>query len=167
MDIILAHSSKGSMDVLPVEAGTYAVILTLESPQTVTIGRLGSYALAGGDYLYAGSAHGPGGLRARLGRHLQGSDRTRWHIDYVRKIARVHAWGYLVSSSATALECQWSQWLANVPGTNVPIPRFGASDCRSGCRAHLLHFTQAHIWQDFAAHMGLTTGGGLGLDGGS
>lgn len=158
MDTILAHSLKASIDVLPVDSGSYAVILTLESPQTVTIGQLGGYDLAAGYYLYAGSAHSPGGLRARLGRHLRGSERTRWHIDYVRKITRVGAWGYLVSWSDTTIECRWSQWLADVPGISIPIPGFGASDCRSGCRAHLVHFTQTHIWQDFATHMGLTTG---------
>jgi Uri superfamily endonuclease len=153
------------MDILPVETGTYALILTLESPQTVTIGRLGNYDLSTGYYLYTGSAHGAGGLRARLGRHLRGGKRVHWHIDYLRKIAKVSAWGYLVSSSASAYECQWSQWLADIPETTVPVPGFGASDCRCGCQAHLTYFTQAHIWQGFATQMGLITGGAwLGLN---
>lgn len=159
------------MDIIPVETGSYAVILRLAFPQTVVIGRLGSYHLAEGYYLYTGSAYGSGGLRARLGRHLQGGGQAHWHIDYIREIARVSGWGTLVATASPSetipLECQWSQWLTNATGTSIPIPGFGASDCRSGCRAHLIHCTQAHIWQDFAMHAGLTTWRWLGRDGGS
>ncbi len=149
------------MDVLPVEAGTYAVIFTLEIPQTVTIGRLGTFDLTRGYYLYVGSAQGAGGLRARLGRHLQGGGQPHWHVDYLRKIARVSTFGYLVSRSSPTgsmpLECQWSQLLTSLPGAAIPIPKFGASDCRSGCRAHLVNLQDLNTYWDFARRMGLVT----------
>lgn len=65
-----------------------------------------------------------------------------WHIDYLRAVAEVQALGYLVGSSeaqsAQRLECQWSQAIASLPESTVPVPGFGASDCRSCCPAHLL-----------------------------
>jgi len=38
------------------------------------------------------------------------------------------------------LECHWSQALAKAPGAEIPRAGFGASDCRSGCAAHLVLF---------------------------
>jgi Uri superfamily endonuclease len=35
-------------------------------------------------------------------------------------------------------ECRWSQALAGVKEIHIPLPGFGASDCRSGCTAHLV-----------------------------
>ena len=159
------------MDVLPVEAGTYALILALDSPRQIAIGRLGNYDLHAGYYLYLGSARGAGGLRARLGRHLRGNGRPHWHIDYLRKITTVQGWGFRVSAAAekntNPMECAWSQWLGNTPGASIQVPRFGASDCRSGCQAHLIHFSHPTQWVHFPITAGLTAWEGLWGDGGS
>ncbi len=34
----------------------------------------------------------------------------------------------------------WSQALVRLPGSSVPLPGFGASDCRLGCLSHLVAF---------------------------
>ena len=93
-------------------------------------------SLPAGDYVYVGSACGPGGLRARLGRHLSGAGRPHWHIDALRGHARIVGAYYCVS--ALRLECRWVQALLALPGVTAPAPGFGASDCRSGCLAHLV-----------------------------
>ena len=109
------------------------------------VGRMGCFHFPAGDYIYLGSAQGPGGLRARLGRHLLGSGKHHWHIDHLRAATQVRGFGYqirLVESGVAPhlpLECVWSQKLAALSGVNLPVPDFGASDCRSGCRAHLVH----------------------------
>ena len=123
------------MQTLPVAPGTYALALSLAGPVDLTIaGR--RVQLPPGLYVYVGSAHGPGGLRARLGRHLRGDGRPRWHIDALRAVAEVVGWH--VAVSPLRLECAWAQSLAHLPGAAIPVPGFGATDCRAACPAHLV-----------------------------
>ena len=124
------------IDTLPTASGTYVLVLELNRPHVLTIGRLGEVKLPAGVMAYAGSAFGSGGLRARLGRHLRGDGAKHWHIDHVRAVAEVRNCFYTVSD--TRLECAWSQALAALPGATIPVPGFGSSDCRSGCGAHLI-----------------------------
>ncbi len=121
---------------LPSRPGTYLLLLALAAPRSLPIGALGAVALPPGLYAYAGSARGPGGIRARLGRHLAGSGRLRWHIDGLRQVARpVGAlWG------PPGREHAWVRRLLAHPWARVPVPRFGASDCPEGCPAHLIAF---------------------------
>jgi len=120
----------------PDQAGTYVLILRLLRFATITVGRLGRFRLPAGWYAYAGSAYGPGGLAARLERHLRSPKPLRWHIDYLRTHARpVEIW-YTVGTQKR--ECAWAQTLSGLPGASIPAPRFGASDCR--CPTHLIHF---------------------------
>lgn len=130
----MADTSTGvARDAWPVTAGSYLLVLELPRSTNVRIGALGPVALPSGLYIYAGSARGPGGLRARVQRHLAGGRRLRWHIDWLRRVARVRAvW---IRPGRERLECVWAQALDQVAGLDVPVPRFGASDCR--CPAHL------------------------------
>jgi Uri superfamily endonuclease len=123
---------------LPDLPGTYAISFLLSEAVKVTIGRLGRFDFPPGVYVYLGSAQGPGGLHARLGRHLRGNGVTRWHIDYLRPHLEIRAVGYLPGSAN--LECDWSQSLAVLPAARLPAPGFGASDCVRGCPAHLIAF---------------------------
>jgi Uri superfamily endonuclease len=131
---------------IPSAPGSYLLHLRLNRAQTLTIGKLGRFYFPAGDYVYAGSAHGPGGVRARLGRHLRGTGSPRWHIDYLRRAAQVMGYGYTLrgkaetkTASALPYECLWSQSLAALPEAQIIVPGFGASDCCSGCRAHLVY----------------------------
>lgn len=123
------------MESLPLAAGTYALALRLAQSVELTIAGRNAH-LPPGLYVYVGSAHGPGGVRARLGRHLRGDGRPRWHIDTLRAVAEVVGWHAVVSP--LRLECAWAQALAYLPGAAIPVPGFGASDCRRGCAAHLV-----------------------------
>jgi len=55
--------------------GTYALVLRLARATTIHVGALGAVDFAPGWYVYVGSALGPGGLAARVNRHLSRSKR--------------------------------------------------------------------------------------------
>lgn len=50
--------------------GTYVLVIRLREPQEISVGRLGVFPFHHGYYVYIGSAFGPGGLKARIRRHL-------------------------------------------------------------------------------------------------
>ena len=126
---------------LPASAGAYWLVLRLPEPSMLHVGRFGTVAFPAGWYVYTGSARGPGGIHARLGRHLRGSPRPRWHIDALRAVAQPALWGWTTSPSPDLpWECRWAQALATQAAARIPLPGFGASDCRSGCPAHLVGF---------------------------
>lgn len=126
------------------------LILRLQRPATATVGRLGRFRFPAGWYAYVGSARGPGGLAARITRHLREPKPRRWHVDYLRAYARpVEIW-YAVGTRKR--ECAWTKALSGLPGASIPVPRFGASDCR--CPAHLIHFASRPPFDGFARAVG-------------
>jgi Uri superfamily endonuclease len=129
---------------LPRSGGIYILHLHLIQPRVLRIGKLGEYYFQPGEYLYVGSAQGPGGLKARLGRHLHGYGRCHWHIDWLRLATSVS--GYFYLETRERIECKWSQFLMQAPKARIPVPGFGASDCRSkgnSCAAHLVRLDQS------------------------
>ncbi len=130
---------------LPDTPGTYVLLLNLPQPLTVRVGRLGNFTLDSGVYAYVGSAFGPGGLKARVYRHLRPEKPLHWHIDYLLPHTRVLAVYYVTTTEH--LECAWNQSLCTLTGAKVPISGFGASDCHSGCPAHLVRLLPPTISQ--------------------
>jgi Uri superfamily endonuclease len=132
------------MDDLPIQSGSYALFLNIADWCELEVGSLGKSMFPPGIYIYHGSAYGPGGLRARLGHHLKVSTRAHWHIDYLRCVGEVLGYVYWVTCrpkrKSVPEECEKSQTLSALPGASIPSPKFGASDCQSGCPAHLIHF---------------------------
>jgi Uri superfamily endonuclease len=131
---------------LPNSPGTYILWLRLDRAATVLVGKLGTFDLAAGLHAYVGSARGPGGLRARVARHLLTDKTQHWHIDALTAITpAVAVW---FDTSPERRECAWGQVLAALPGVTLPIPHFGSSDC--ACRAHLFAVPDAllpKVWQ--------------------
>ena len=125
--------------------GTYALILSSPEAGSVVIGRRGALELRPGFYVYVGSARGPGGLRARVQRHLSSSPRRHWHIDYLKQHARVVEVWY--SYGPDPREHEWANALADMRDAEIPMPRFGSSDCH--CLTHLFYFQQWPIRDDF------------------
>lgn len=120
----------------PPEPGAYVLLLDITLPQAFHAGRLGLVTLTAGRYAYVGSARGPGGLRARLARHVRRERRLHWHIDHLTQrvaVAQVY-W----RAAREPLECRWAGELLRLPDATVPAPGFGSSDCRAGCRSHLI-----------------------------
>lgn len=96
------------------------------------ITRLGNPALEPGIYVYAGSAFGPGGIRARVGRHLRADKKPHWHIDHLSSRADCID----VKTYPGGRECDLVAVLC-ADGATVPVAGFGSSDCRD-CAAHLV-----------------------------
>ncbi len=119
---------------LPSLPGTYALLIRVDAPLTIRAGRLGEVRLAAGWYAYTGSAHGPGGLRARVDRHRRAAKKQHWHIDRLTAAAPVV--GVWAAVTPEPLECAWAAALAGLPGAGRPAAGFGASDC--GCGGHLI-----------------------------
>ena len=115
------------------QKGTYAVILELNSERSLQVGRLGRCSFPSGFYLYAGSARG--GLGPRLRRHLLREKPLRWHVDYLRREARVREVWWSEADSVS--ECHWYRAALDLPGAREMVKGFGASDCR--CSSHLVH----------------------------
>ncbi len=130
------------MEGLPPRPGAYWVALCLPQPRLLRVGGKGPRAWPAGLYLYAGQAHGPGGVRARLGRHLLGRGRGPWHIDALRAVAYPVAWGWTTwpAPGPQPWECTWAQAWAALPMARIPQPGFGAQDCRHRCPAHTIGF---------------------------
>ena len=51
--------------------GTYALLLACHSAASLQVGRWGLLHTLPGNYIYVGSAFGPGGLESRLSRHFR------------------------------------------------------------------------------------------------
>lgn len=112
--------------------GTYTLLLELDEPAAVGIGRLGEREFPAGHYAYTGSALGPGGF-ARVDRHREVAtgerDVRQWHVDSLLGLeaATVVA---AIRSPGVAAEC------AIARGVHAdPVPGFGATDC--DCDSHL------------------------------
>jgi Uri superfamily endonuclease len=115
--------------------GTYLLLIQMKTKAEIAVGRLGTFAFPMGWYLYAGSALGPGGLRARLARHRRTQKRLHWHVDYL--LQRGLLWASWHTASATRLECSWARAVLDLAGARIAIGRFGASDCH--CASHLIY----------------------------
>jgi Uri superfamily endonuclease len=120
---------------LPPLPGTYALVLRFSRRLEILVGRLGTLEVQPGIYVYVGSALGPGGLTARVGRHCRREKRLRWHVDYLCEASQVEQVWFATGKSRW--ECRWANVLQSLSGASVPMAGFGASDCR--CLSHL-HF---------------------------
>jgi Uri superfamily endonuclease len=127
------------------EPGTYSLLLRADVKQTIEVGALGVMEVQPGLYVYVGSALGPGGLRARVQRHVRGDGAQHWHIDYLREATTPMAIWY--THDPVRRECAWATLLRNAAGAHVPHVGFGASDC--DCTAHLVAFEDAPAFSAF------------------
>lgn len=118
---------------LPNAPGAYVLAIDLVHPFALHLPGKPPVDLQPGRYLYAGSAKGPGGIRARVGRHVKSGKPVRWHVDRLTNLAGV--------SQALALpggdECTVLAVALGLDSAVVPSPGFGASDCVT-CPAHLV-----------------------------
>ena len=107
---------------------SYSLFIQVGQEETITVGRLGQFTFAAGDYVYSGSAKRA--ICARVNRHLRHEKKLRWHIDYLLAAASVRIIKVRISTLA---ECR----LVAESGGKVVVSGFGASDCRHGCGSHL------------------------------
>lgn len=132
---------------LPEDKGTYILIVSVAQTKRLEIGRLGTFDIAPGYYAYVGSAFGLGGIRARLGHHLESAVAPHWHIDYLLDVATpVEVW---FAISDRKLEHDWAELLAEPPFFRSPIPRFGSSDYRRSRISHLFYAKRQPLFRWF------------------
>lgn len=118
---------------IPSDKGAYALLIRIRRRFCAPVGALGMVDLPAGDYLYLGSARGPGGLRARIGRHLREGKTPHWHVDHLARRDGIAAVLALPGGS----ECALVAGALAFAGVSAPVGGFGSSDCRR-CPAHLL-----------------------------
>ena len=133
--MVLGHCASPDAPLpesIPAAHGAYVVVVALSRPLPLRLPRIAAKLLPG-RYAYCGSAYGPGGLRARLARHLKQGKALRWHVDHLTEAGHVSALVALPDGK----ECDLRAALQAEPGVTAPIPGFGSSDCRR-CASHLL-----------------------------
>lgn len=116
----------------PAAPGAYILWIRLDAALTLDIPRFAGRILEPGLYAYCGSAHGPGGLRARVAHHLDPGRARHWHVDRLTAAGTVQH----VECRLGGCECDLAAALL-ARGARVPIRGFGSSDCRR-CPSHLL-----------------------------
>lgn len=124
--------------------GTGTYVLVFEIAGTV-INRLGQFR---GRYCYVGSAFGPGGLRARISRHLRENKPTKWHIDTLTCSPGFRA--ITIFASGEGLECEIA---GEISRSCEGHPGFGASDC--GCPTHLFRVTSLPLLEEALDRFGM------------
>jgi Uri superfamily endonuclease len=125
---------------IPSDPGAYALVIRLRREFDAPVGALGTIHLAPGCYVYLGSANGPGGIAARVRRHLRADKRMHWHIDRLTGAGAISD----IAAQPGGSECALVDHLMTVAGIDVPVAGFGSSDCRQ-CRAHLLSAAGSNI----------------------
>jgi len=121
------------------EKGCYSLLIRLRKKSSIQVGRLGEAEFPPGIYLYTGSAMN--GFRGRLSRHLRKRNKkSHWHIDYLLRCPEAQIKKILVYPGTDRVECRQNQRIASLPGAQVILRGFGASDCVSGCASHLIYF---------------------------
>jgi len=131
------------------DPGTYALFLRADAEQAAEVGALGVVTVEPGTYVYVGSAFGPGGLRARVARHVRGDGALHWHVDSLRAVTMPGAVWY--THDAERRECTWAAVLRSLPDADSPFDGFGASDC--SCPTHLVRVGPAPSLSVFRARL--------------
>lgn len=133
------RSVVGAPTDVPGVPGAYLLLIGLAQATPLPIRRFAGINLPPGWYVYAGNAHGAGGMRARVARHLRRDKGAHWHVDHLTRAASLAAIGFTDFD-----ECRLVDALHAAPAFDVPVPGFGSSDCRR-CESHL------HRWQRHGA----------------
>jgi len=127
------------------DRGTYALVLYCPKAALVQVGRLGQLQLEVGFYVYAGSALGPGGVRARIAYHKKLPGHPHWHIDYLKAHTHLHQIWY--AYGVRPHEHHWAHAIKRLRGASLPLAGFGSSDCH--CESHLYFFLSGPSRSDF------------------
>ena len=130
------------MKYLP-NSGCYSLVIRLAQSDRIGVGSLGEVTLRRGCYIYTGSAVGT--LRSRLLRHVTREKKLRWHIDFLLSSHHAAIKNIVLYPARAGEECRHNQRIKNLPGALLPVPRFGASDCRAGCGSHLVYLARTDL----------------------
>jgi Uri superfamily endonuclease len=128
--------------------GLYTLVLRVQGPLSLRVGKLRRALFKRGRYLYSGSGSGKGStsLEARVRGHLRRGKKLFWHIDYLTSSSSVKVELVAFAKSARDLECQLNSSIqANCNGEFI-LKGFGASDCK--CISHLIRLRKDSSMQE-------------------
>jgi Uri superfamily endonuclease len=128
----MAKPPSPEIELISTEPGAYLLSINVSKQLLLEIASLSVPTLASGRYVYCGSAYDPGGIRARVRRHLRRDKSVRWHADCLTMAGRVSKVAVLVGGS----ECALMEGLRTLPGITAPVPSFASYYCRA-CPSHL------------------------------
>jgi len=123
--------------------GIYTLIIKVNDDMIRFTIRNKEFTLESGIYCYNGSALGKStNIENRINWHLKKQKKVHWHIDRVTVNQQSEIIQIVFSESKREIqgECLVSQEMAKNPKFTVPIPKFGASDCKNNCPAHFFKF---------------------------
>ena len=119
----------------PREKGIYALILRIRREVSIRL-RSRSWSIEPGIYVYIGSAGGPGGLRARILRHISRPSKRHWHIDYLTSDDGVETYAVVYTT------CSWGPRAESLVASClhntglIAVEGFGATDDKTS-KSHL------------------------------
>ncbi|HJM08502.1 MAG TPA: GIY-YIG nuclease family protein [Gammaproteobacteria bacterium] len=108
---------------------SYQLFIALSQAAEIQIGRLGLFKFPKGTYVYTGSAKR--NIDERIARHLSKDKNLHWHIDYLLAYEQTKIIKVIKSGLK---ECVLN---AGVKG-GIIVKGFGSSDCKEGCKSHLI-----------------------------
>ena len=121
--------------------GNYCLLIELIQPTVLTPGKLGTYSIPAGWYVYSGS--GGSSLEGRLRRHVSSHPkRLRWHIDYLLANPAAKLMEVIAFPGERRGECYLNLRIKGMRGARVLISGFGSSDCTARCQSHLVYFEE-------------------------
>jgi len=119
--------------------GSYCLLIELTRQTVLTPGKLGTYNIPAGWYVYTGS--GGSSLEGRLRRHCSShSKKLRWHIDYLLAHPAAKLREVIAFPGKSGGECLLNLRIKGMPEARVLISGFGSSDCTADCQSHLIYF---------------------------
>ena len=124
-----------SLDEIEGNSGAYVLWFWLKKESFVEYRPGQNSNFPQGLYSYVGrdSRH----LKSRLKRHWQTKKKRHWHIDWLLSGENFEILEIWIFRNHPEWECTVNQALEAQSGAKIPAEGFGASDCKSGCRAHL------------------------------
>jgi Uri superfamily endonuclease len=115
--------------------GVYILLFRITKDFSRPIGSLGRVHFEKGNYAYVGSAQSS--LFPRLERHFAKKKRVHWHIDYLTTSNNANVKNAIYSAvNSREIECRLSALLSALRSSK-PVPSFGSTDCKYGCKSHL------------------------------
>ncbi|MCD6300537.1 MAG: GIY-YIG nuclease family protein [Staphylothermus sp.] len=123
---------------IPSLPGEYLLILKVHKEMMIRTHGKRKFSLDPGIYVYIGSAHGLGGLRSRIIRHMRKNKKIFWHIDYLTTSNYVKIIGLVTIISFNKNVDFESMISKHMLSRFKPILGFGCSDKKRD-KSHLYY----------------------------
>jgi Uri superfamily endonuclease len=125
---LVALSNNVLVNKIPGVKGYYILVIEVCRKTVISVRSGKRFMFEPGFYFYIGSAHGPGGLRGRLLRHLRREKKRFWHIDYLLSSNNTCIKGFYILPTNTKTPDYESIISRKLLGIFKPIHGFGCSD---------------------------------------